>query len=301
MVANRLSILSNAGPDDLRLEPFPHLVIQNALDADLFAQLEKEFPDTNTVMNGRSKADTWYAYPACHALENEVISRRWREFLSYHVSVDFFRDFFDTFGDIVAEYYPHLERDLGKKASDFTVAMRQPGQALNPENQVIDASLECQFYVNYTQNSREVRGPHVDRPTELFAALLYFRLDEDTSTGGDLEICTSREPDRLYPEKNVVRVDHLPMEVERKRVDVTDVVPYRPNTLVMFLNSNSSLHSISRRSATDVPRRHVNFTADLFQLPAPGLFQVRMPPKKRLKAFLQDQPVVWRLASLIDN
>ena len=33
----RLSILSNAKPEHLRLHPFPHLVIENALDAEVYA------------------------------------------------------------------------------------------------------------------------------------------------------------------------------------------------------------------------------------------------------------------------
>ena len=32
-----------------------------------------------------------------------------------------------------------------------------------------------------------VRGPHLDSPFKLFAALLYFRAPEDDSSGGDLE------------------------------------------------------------------------------------------------------------------
>jgi hypothetical protein len=301
MARSAMSILANARPSDVRSDPYPYLVVQNALDPGLFDRLSAEFPAAETVMNGRSKADTWYAYPACQAVEDSRITGAWQEFMRYHTSRDFYLDFLELFAGQLERYYPALDKALPRAPKHHSVAMRQLGESGNPTNRASDASLECQFYVNLTEKPRTVRGPHVDRPTELFAGLLYFRRADDSATGGELEVCRALDPRGLYPARDAIRVDHLPMEVERDRVEIVESIPYRANTLVMFLNTFASLHSISVRSATPVPRQHVNFTADLFNLPLPGLFSVRYPKSKQVKKWLTRQPVAWRLAQLIDD
>ena len=49
---NRLSILSNASKADLRLDPYPHLIIENALDPEVFAELAASFPDDDLEWTG---------------------------------------------------------------------------------------------------------------------------------------------------------------------------------------------------------------------------------------------------------
>lgn len=252
-------------------------------------------------MQERAKADTWYAYPACRAVHDPDVSPLWKEFMQYHCSHEFYSEFLELFSDALDQYYPDLNEALPRRMAEHTVAMRQPNEDRNPENLSHDVSLECQFYVNFTEKPRQVRGPHIDRPSELFAGLLYFRREDDTSSGGNLEVCRAVDRDDLFPSKDVIRVDHLPMEVPRDRIEVAETIAYKPNTLVLFLNTFKSLHSISVRSATPVPRRHINFTADMFTLPPPGLFTVRYPKSKQLKKWLTKQPVAWRLAQLIDD
>lgn len=50
---NRLSILSNATQSDLLLAPYPYLFVENALDRDLLAQLEAEFPRDCVILGDR--------------------------------------------------------------------------------------------------------------------------------------------------------------------------------------------------------------------------------------------------------
>lgn len=301
MANSKLSILSNASSVDIKLEPYPHLIIKNALDPDIYAQLEKQYPDPQIVLNGREKKNTWYDYPACLATQNEAISPLWKEFLEYHTSDAFFQDLVALFGDVIIDLYPQLQARYGKKLSEFSTSQRKVGAAKNPQNHEKDVSLECQFYVNYTEQQRAVRGPHVDRPTELYAALLYFKRDDDDSQGSNLEVCRARDESAIYPHDKQIKVDHLPMELELDKVEVADSAVYEANTLVLFINSNKSIHAVSPRNATPIPRRHINFTADLFGLKDNALFEVVQKPTKQLKKWLTDQPVVWRLASLIKD
>jgi len=301
MAKSRLSILSNASTLDVKTEPYPHLIIKNALDSEVYTQLEKEYPDSAVVLNGRDKKDTWYDYPACLAMENAVITPLWKEFLGYHTSADFYADLVDLFGDIITDLYPSLEDRYEKTLPTFTTSVRQPGAAGNTLNHQTDVSLECQFYINYTEQPRVVRGPHVDRPTELYAALLYFRREDDDSQGSNLEVCQVYDESSVYSSDSRIKVDHLPMEIEQDKVEIVDAAKYEANTLVLFINSKKSIHAVSPRTGTPVPRRHINFTADLFGLEQDALFEVVHKPSKRFKKWLAEKPIIWRLAHLIND
>ncbi len=296
-MSNReLSILQNLASANIADVPYPHVVIPDALPAALFARLEAEFPDEALLRDGREAKETWFDYPACKVLRNAEIGPTWRSFFDYHVSADFFREFVGHFGDRLRALYPDLERRAGRYLEDFDVGMR-PGGRGNPLAPGADASMECQFYLNYTRGGRTVRGPHVDRPTELFAALLYFRDPADESSGGDLEICRAREPQRLFPTSGTVRIDRLPAEIDADRVQATRTVKYAPNTLVLFLNSPRSIHAVTPRTPTAVTRRHINFCADMRF----DLFTLGLPPRLRLAERMGRMPVVWRWANRVAN
>ncbi len=289
---NRLSILGNASRSDLILTPFPHLLIENALDAEVFAQLASCFPDDERVRDGRPEAETWFDYPACKVLHDEAIAPIWREFFRYHTSTEFFRELVALTGDALRRLYPDLEPRIGRALEDFRVGMR-PGGKEDRLADGADVSMECQFYVNYTRRLRAVRGPHVDRPSELFAALLYFRNPADASSGGDLEICEAQVP--LYPDARSVRISELPAEIAPASVKTLATARYKANTLVLFLNSPRSIHAVSPRTPSALTRRHINFCCDV----PFDLFSYRLPPKLALKSRLSTLPFGWRLARYI--
>ena len=299
MSNSRLSILSNATEADVIMEPYPHLVLKNALDEEIFQQLKEEQPSVDVVLNGRKKKDTWFDYPAILACENKQVSRLWQEFMEYHTSAEFFREILRVFENTLKKTHPSLEARLGKKLEALSCIRRRAGAAKNPDNYEADLSMECQFYVNFTEQARAVRGPHVDRPTELYAALLYFRSDDDESEGSNLDVCKAKSEATLYPGKNKIKVDQPPMEVVDNKVDIVSTAQYEANTLVFFINSERSIHAVSPRTATPVPRRHINFTGDLFNLKDEGLFEVIHTPKNKLKLWLEEQPVIWRLANYL--
>lgn len=270
-VRNRLSILSNVRNTDFILDPYPHLVIKNALDAEVFAELEATFPEDSVIVDGRSVADTWFDYPACKVLKNTGISPHWREFFSYHTSAEFFQELVALSGDLLCILNPNLETRVGRPLKHFKVGIRPRGKedALAPG---ADVSMECQFYINYTTAPRTIRGPHVDRPSELFAALLYFRQSSDNSEGGDLDICESNGD--LYPDEKTVHIfAEQPAAIAPWLVRTVHTVPYQANTLVLFLNSSRSIHAVTPRTATPLTRRHINFCCDV----PFDLFNVRYP------------------------
>lgn len=146
-----LSKLSNATEEDVVIDPYPHLVIRNALDEEIFQQLKDEQPSVDIVMNGREKKDTWYDYPAILACENSEVSPLWREFMAYHTSDVFFKEILRIFKNALNKNYPDLEDTLGKKLEALSCSRRWTGAAKNPRNYETDLSMECQFYVNFTE------------------------------------------------------------------------------------------------------------------------------------------------------
>ena len=52
-VDNEISVLGKASQDNIRTEPFPHLVVQNALPQDLFEELIGGFPTNEAIAGSR--------------------------------------------------------------------------------------------------------------------------------------------------------------------------------------------------------------------------------------------------------
>lgn len=299
-LARDLSVLGSASRADVRLDPFPHVVINNALDKGLFDQLAREFPAPQVLLEAEGAlSDTWYDYPAQKVLHNSAISPRWREFFSYHVSDAFFGDVARVFGEAIRALYPKIERQYGKRFAELECAMRCHDKGRHFGERPSEVLTECQFFLNYARRARTIRGPHVDRPTELYAGLLYFRHEDDESTGGDLQICRVNEAATLFPDPHTIRIAESPRELDWTGLEVTETIEYAANTLVFFLNSPRSIHAITERSASPIPRRHINFCADVVGLPGTELFNVDVPAWAKLRRKLRRLPLLRRVAPYV--
>ena len=206
--------------------PFPHVVIQNALPSDYYAELVKHQPveeifrSVGAGENQRVDIPTNIATSSLHPI--------WNDFCAKHVSKEWWRKVWSVFGVEIEKRYL-----LRKKP--------RVGEGL---------SLRCQPGVNTpTEQISKVRGPHLDNPTELFAGLFYMAQDDD---GGDLEI---------YKAKGELKF-HGKLEVEESCVELVKTVKYRPNTFLLFLNTIDSLHGVTPRKSKAY-RRLVNVVGDM--------------------------------------
>lgn len=244
------SVLGRARKVDIVGEPFPHIIIQDAIESGEYEKLAADFPSAEIILNGRESANNQnFRYTAHEVLDDERISSRWREFMRYHVSPQFFQEVVELFGSHLRALNPQLEASAGKQLGEWKcgIRFREPPR---------DIALECQFaYGTPVERRSRVIGPHVDREVALYAGLLYMREDEDDSEGGDLELYRF--------------VDGSPaFERDSRRVPDERVAPFRSiryakNTLVFFLHSPYSLHGVTPRCMTPFPRRHVNFVGEL--------------------------------------
>lgn len=242
------SLLDRATPSDVHLAPFPHLVVRDALEHDLYGELAAQFPPLDVMSGDRPTPAKGKCFlPARDSLDHPQVSRLWREFVSLHVSRDFFRQVVALLGDHIRKLHPDLERNLGSKLEDLQTSVRfreAPREAV----------LECQFVHGAgSSEPKSFIGPHLDRALALYAGLFYLRLDEDDSTGGDLELYRYRKPSRPL---------HATRRVPEEAVEKVKTIPYRANTLVLFPHSPDSVHAVSVRSATPVPRLHINLVAE---------------------------------------
>src|SRR5258706_5649312 len=195
------------------LRPFPHIVIENALEDSFYNDLVRTQPSPSEIIlnrpyspNQRIDLKTGLAISGLHSV--------WREFIQYHIGNEFVEKARKVFG-IVDKIFPRC----------------QPG--VNTPSPVLS----------------KVRGPHLDNPTDAYASLFYMAQDDD---GGNLELYEwNDKPKRFYGK----------LEVGEECVRLVKTIPYKPNTYVMFLNTERSLHGVTPRKSVKF-RRLVNVVGD---------------------------------------
>ncbi len=287
-----ISVLDNARREHIRLDPYPHLVIENALPQEYFERLLACYPDVATVAGGGElENNKLYIRSAEDVIGDPTFDPLWDAFFRHHCSADYYGQVLELWGEVLDKVYPDIVADFGKPLKDFTVGTRHVGGKHNADNQDRDIQMDCQFSVNSeVREVSSVRGPHVDSRYKLFNTLLYFRLPEDDSAGGEFELYRYKagryhyDSPRPFDFREVNRLglrklEKIPFDV----VEKVKSVPYRSNTLVMLLNTPYSIHGVSDRSVTALPRRYVNFLVESYVGRNGGFFAMR-PPRWRAAA-----------------
>src|SRR4051794_19687927 len=134
------SVLTAAGRPQVVSDPFPHVVIENAFDDELCAQLLEQFPPLEVVAQGTELgSNTRFSLPAHLALENDALSALWKEVVAAHVSPQFLADLIDAFGDDILRCYPSFESDFG--ALDSLRAGVRQADSFDSADVLLDAQI----------------------------------------------------------------------------------------------------------------------------------------------------------------
>lgn len=263
-----ISVLARLSPSQIVYDPFPHLHVADALDADYYAELAAAFPSITRIAGTEALGNNQaYLLSTRAVVADPSMPAIWREFFAYHSSSEFFQAMLRFWHAPLAREYPDLAQRFDKPLSQLTTVVRERSKEKTPINLKADFTLDCQFGVNSPVTTpTAVRGPHVDKPYKLFAGLLYFRHPQDQSQGGDLQLYRFNTKRYHYDSK---------LNLEARFVTPVAEIPYRPNTLVMWINTSRSLHGVSPRSISSVPRRYVNLLAECYTLPSEGFFKVK--------------------------
>jgi len=240
-------LLADLRPEDVLDDPFVHFTRSKIVAPEVYAALEADFPSLEMILNGRSAGNNQAVRMTVkQVLNDRRISPLWREFFEYHTSGEYWRDVVRLFGDRFRRAFPDLEERMGRRYEDWRVVPRGfAGEA--------DLHLDCQFVMNTPVTEvGSVKTAHVDLCDKIFSALFYFRQDGDDTPGSDFEIYRWRRRPRF--------IKHRAMDRDVERVKI---VKYEANAYACFLNSEQAVHGVSPRGITKIPRRYINFIAEL--------------------------------------
>jgi hypothetical protein len=248
------TLLDHVKPADIMLDPFPHIVIKDALNRDLYSALASGFPSLDLLgVDSRVPSNTRCHSDARQVLNNDRFASVWQEFVKTHTSSEFYKTFIRLFRNHILASNPELEKSLGP-LEDLTVGTRRIDS--HPQ---VDVLLDALIAVNtpVTVSPSSVRKAHVDLPNKLFTSLFYMRDPNDKSEGGDLELYRLKEPGLVnYRKRELCDMMGI-SEMPESSVECVKKVTYDSNVFVLFINSQQSLHGVSVRSVTDYPRRFV--------------------------------------------
>jgi hypothetical protein len=243
------TLLANAKNCQVLPDPFPHLIVEDALPEDLCLKLLSEYPALEVITNGAEvTSNQRFSIPASQTLSHSAISPLWQEFVRLHTSKLFYDQVLDLFGDHIRAMYPSLEKDIGALES-LKVGIRN-SQVYSDAKIALDAQI-C-VNTSVVEAPSAVRRCHVDDPHKLFTGIYYLRQQDDTSAGGDLE---------FYRFKGAKNRFHV-AEIDDRYVEVVKTIKYRRNSLVMFLNNIHALHGVTQRAVTPFPRLFFNLVGE---------------------------------------
>ena len=239
------SLLKKFRKSDLHIQDFPYILIENALDEDFYNELSINFPKHEIFTEDLNiKENSRYDIPS----ENyKGSSLAWKEFLEYHSSLEFYKSIISIFDDEIKKTKNQNLLDLV-----FKQDLKSGSSKKEFKENKIDVWHDVGININtkVSDNKPSVRTPHLDNPTKIYGGLFYMKNPKDKCKGGNLE---------LYKFKN--KRKYMGNSVPSRFIQKISQVDYKENNLVIFLNSDSSIHGVTQRTATEFSRRFLYFHA----------------------------------------
>ena len=265
------SILSNITPDCIHTDPFFHVIIDNALPKKLLLMVEalyeyyeKNYNRSQCITNNvliAKRAEEYLPTSPYYSGNGMLLNKAILDFIRYHISQKFLNEVISTFpnqikGIIDANVLPSPYKHNWKSVPRY---LRKHGLETKKNMNHSLFYLDLQFCFNTpvkTPNTTVIK-PHIDSRDKLFNALIYLRPDSDKNTGGDLCLHQSSNEWKTKNEDNAI---HDIWQSEND--NIKKVIKYKRNRMVLFFNSNASVHSVSKRPVTNSWRRYINLTCD---------------------------------------
>lgn len=246
-------LLEKATKADVRTEPFPHIIVYDALDEETCNKLIEEYPSLDVMSRGRNfGSNERLSLSADDTLKDERISPLWKEFVQANTSQLFLDKFLELFESHIKETYPDFEKRFGN------ISQLKAGMRKRDTFKEVDVLLDAQPSANtpvFTPSS--VRGPHLDNPDKLYFGLFYMRLPEDKSEGGELLFYKHKKQrnwKHAYSDRKNIQEEYL---------EKVGTLPYQRNVLFIGFNSPEGVHGVSVRSASSHPRYFLNILGEM--------------------------------------
>ena len=228
------SILSKFEKINYQSYPFPHFIIKDALDEDVYNILNDEYLKIEESFKKKelfSKNNIRMQFNQIDLENMDIRIPYWQKFMEYHTSITFLDELVQIFYEDLKRIYPSLLRDLNINKKEYI--------------------LRCQPGIN-TPVSRKtsVRLPHLDRANTIFSGLFYMKSQNDDSSGGDLLLYKTIKKKKFYSKSELSNSNS---------VKTFNKVKYDKNVFICLLNTEDSVHSVTPRNKTNNTRRLVNF------------------------------------------
>jgi len=263
-------LLDRVTPNHVTPAPFPYLIVPNALDADYYREIEAALPTIDMLSDNdrhcNNRRVDLISSSGRAELSIEQSSNVWQEFLAFHASQAYVNQVISLFADHVPQCSSRLYQEIVEppwKRSIYDGREASGGQKYSMLKPILSLG-KTKWMNNFSQpNTLEVtgratlalntpvreqtsvRGPHVDSRHKFYVGLFYLRHPADRSSGGDLV---------LYRWKAGKSKQRWAANIKDDDVEIIEVIPYRPNSYVLFLNTSDAIHGVSVRSISNVPR-----------------------------------------------
>lgn len=245
--------------------PFKHIVIEDFLPNSLYLQTEKMFSDKFLLSKLNSKKENSSNQAlSLSLLESDVFKYGNENYSETFQMLDFFYSdelnstLYALFGDYLIDIYrkgtksKNLSQDFCSYVKTSKLTEINSNKSL--EN---DSDLSLYTAISFAINTpsyglpSSVRDIHIDSPNKLFNCLFYLRRPDDDYAGGDLI---------LYRFKNNKIILNNNVYASHEDCISSKVIPYKANTLFLFINSLTSLHGVIERSNVPLERRYINIS-----------------------------------------
>ncbi len=245
------TVLDKVTSKDVRRDPFPHIVIENAIDESLALKLSSQYPPLEVLMDSKNIESNKRFNLSCEKLKFRGLSEMWQSFLRAHSSKDFFQKFVSVFRDDLIELHSSF---LPWWENPQSVRVGTTGTDSFKEHDVLMSAYMSGNTPVSTEKATSVKIAHIDNLYKLFSGLFYLRSPEDDSKGGELELYRFKGPSVKF---------HGQRFIDQRYVEVATTIPYRLNTLVLFPFSIRSAHGVTVREKTPHLRKFMNLSCDV--------------------------------------
>jgi len=242
------TVFDRLSPADIQLDPFPHIVKEQALDPVLCERLiETRIVHHDTRAMAKNRASNQRIAFHAHAMRTpDIIDEAWKAFARAHSAPEVTL----RVAEIFAGHWPdHLPDIAWLREARFVLF---GGDAHGQAEVRTDARLELIGPSLGPPWSH--RASHVDAGNRLFSALFYLRAPDDETTGGGLDLFRYKNgpPDKIDV-----------FELGDDLIEKIATVPYQANTLVVFPNSPFAIHGSKPRGHSERDRAYVFITAEV--------------------------------------
>ena len=279
--------------------PFRHIVIENFLPEELYLQAEAIYTDEffkkklgNSSNKKSNVAESFNLFSESETIQYGLKNyKETFEMLQFFQSKELHETLYKLFGESILEIYENGTnmKNLPKNYFSYINSDDNDKKKSDLSNNLsIKTSIKCAINTPSFGSPKSVRDIHIDNPLKFFNALIYFRLKEDYYAGGDLILYRFKKSKiKLY---NRVYASH-------KDCVISKVIPYKRNTLVLFINSLHSLHGVVERSNVPLERRYINISG-AFKF---NQFEVDKYQDKRKNFLNHINPIKNKLLNVLRN